>query len=467
MFLYFDIMLQILYLITISFILGVGTAMIMTLSQAAINEHFVKRISTASGIGFSGGCFGSFIFPVLFEILIREYCLQGTFLFIAGFIMHVIPAAIIMKRPTWLKSQRRREKAVRKGNLKYLTSVEETKCTINNTDDRETNIVERNGSICCEKTGLNGNICVSDSQIIVSKKVDIDFLWSKRKLIIRLLTNGNTLKLPPSEYWQTEDSQLKEIVDLFGKIAEDICNDLPEIEDSINCNVSTPSNVIEKCDSDDKIVLYVDGNSNSHLEGIDNPIDCLQDLLEKFFERDKEDVILLFQEENTEDLHKIFDELHQIYILLKSNKRKGINCNKFNNSRLLANRLFSVQIAEPPNTFYSHIKTAMWLHLKPLFLLTCLCRCAHFITFQPILTTIVDFSRDKGLPAEYGIYSIGTLAFGDLFGRLLLGWLTDKKYLTLPRYELIILLFLKIVNCLIIINNFIVNFMFLLYLFYY
>lgn len=439
MFLYFNIFLQILYLIAVFFIVGVGSAMIMTLTQAAIGEHFVKHISTASGLGFSGGCFGSFLFPVLFESLINEYCLQGTFLFIAGFIMHVIPAAIIMKRPTWLKSQLKREKALRIGNLNYLTSVVETKCTIDKTDDKKTDVLERNGSICCEKTSLNGNrgFGESNSQVNMCKKIDIDFLWTKRKLIIRLLTNGNTLNLPPLENWQTGDSQIKEIIDVFGKIAEDIYNDSSEIEDSINCSVSTPNNVIEKFDSEDRVMLYANGNSNSHLEGTNSPTDFLRDLLEKFFERDKEDVILLFHEENTEDLHKIFDELKQIYILLESNKRDEINCNNFNNSRLLVNRLFSVQIAEPPNTFYSHMKTAMWLHAKPLFLLTCLCRCAHLITFQPILTTIVDFSRDKGLPAEYGIYAIGTLAFGDLFGRLLLGWLTDKKYLSLPRYVLI------------------------------
>lgn len=441
MFLYFNILLQILHLITVFFILGVGTAMIMTLTQAAIGEHFDKNISTASGLGFSGGCFGSFIFPVLFEILIKEYCLQGTFLFIAGFIMHVIPAAIIMKRPTWLKSQIKREKASRMGNLNDLTSAVETTCTIDKTDKKETDVLERNGSICCEKTiSLNGSkdFGESDSQVDICKKIDIDFLWAKRKLIIRLLTNGNTLNLPPLENWQTEDSQIKEIIDVFGKIAEDIYNDSPEIEDSINCSDSTPNNVIEKFHFEDRIMLYANGNSNSHLEESKNPIDCLRDLLEKFFERDKEDVILLFQEENAKDLHKIFEELKHIYILLENNKCNKNNCNNFDNSRLLANRLFSVQIADPPNTFYSHMKTAMWLHAKPLFLLTCLCRCAHFITFQPMLTTIVDFSRDKGLPAEYGIYAIGTLAFGDLFGRLLLGWLTDKKYLSLPRYELII-----------------------------
>lgn len=417
---------------TVFFILGIGTAMIMTLTQAAIGQHFVKHISTASGLGFSGGCFGSFIFPTMFESLIKEYSIQGTFLFIAGFIMHVIPASIIMKKPTWLKSQQKKDKTLLDGNINYLTSVAETKCTMVKSDYNEGDLIERNGSIRCENFTLNGNKYFSESEINLCKKVDIDLLWAKRELIIRLLTNGDTLKFPPPEIWQTEDSQIKEIIDMFKKISEEIYNHSLE-KDSVNCTVSTSNSMTENFDSEDRIMLYANGNSILHLEGSINPIDCLQDLLEKFFERDKEGSISLFQEETSEDLHKIFVELKHIYILLESNKCKEYTCNKFNNKRLKANRLFSVQIADPPNTFYSHLKTAMWLHMKPLFLLTCLCRCVHFITFQPILTTIVDFSRDKGLPEEYGKYAIGTLAFGDLFGRLLLGWLTDKKYLSLPR----------------------------------
>ncbi|GIY32206.1 monocarboxylate transporter 9 [Caerostris extrusa] len=90
-----------------------------------------------------------------------------------------------------------------------------------------------------------------------------------------------------------------------------------------------------------------------------------------------------------------------------------------------------------PNTFFRHIVTAMKLYKKPLFLLICLCRAVHFMTFIPIITTVVDFIMDKGLVEEDGKYAIAALSLGDLLGRLCLGWITDRGYLSLAKYMLI------------------------------
>lgn len=73
------------------------------------------------------------------------------------------------------------------------------------------------------------------------------------------------------------------------------------------------------------------------------------------------------------------------------------------------------------NSIVAHIKTAVKLFANPLFVLTCLCRTVHFLTFVPVITTIVDVTIDKGLKQEDGKYVIAALSLGDLIGRLCLG----------------------------------------------
>ncbi|GIY90296.1 uncharacterized protein CEXT_738201 [Caerostris extrusa] len=55
-------------------------------------------------MSFSGGCVGSFLFPALIEWLLNNYGIEGTFLIMSGIIMHCIPAAMILKKPPWLKN---------------------------------------------------------------------------------------------------------------------------------------------------------------------------------------------------------------------------------------------------------------------------------------------------------------------------------------------------------------------------
>lgn len=82
--------------------LGLGEAFANTLFQVVVNQYFDKYRSTASGIALSGACVGSVIFSYLIETLREAYGLQGTFLILAGVILHVFPAAILLKSPSWV-----------------------------------------------------------------------------------------------------------------------------------------------------------------------------------------------------------------------------------------------------------------------------------------------------------------------------------------------------------------------------
>ena len=92
-----------------SSILGLGVGFSCVLLPACVNEHFEKKISIASGIALSGGSLGILILPPIVEILLNNYGLSKTFLFLGGLILCCIPPALLLRRPN-LQIQKASEK---------------------------------------------------------------------------------------------------------------------------------------------------------------------------------------------------------------------------------------------------------------------------------------------------------------------------------------------------------------------
>lgn len=57
--------------------------------------------------------------------------------------------------------------------------------------------------------------------------------------------------------------------------------------------------------------------------------------------------------------------------------------------------------------------------------------------FDPTIVVIVDYIKDKGLPENDAKYFISMMSLGDLLGRLCFGWVTDRKYMSLPKFMLL------------------------------
>ncbi|PRD37889.1 UNVERIFIED_CONTAM: Slc16a12 [Trichonephila clavipes] len=70
----------------------------------------------------------------------------------------------------------------------------------------------------------------------------------------------------------------------------------------------------------------------------------------------------------------------------------------------------------------------------PVFHMISLSLGAFAMLIDPVFTVIVDFIRDKGISETMAKYFISTLALGDLVGRLGLGWVTDRNYMTVPKF---------------------------------
>lgn len=68
-----------------------------------VGLYFDKYKASALGLGYSGDCFGTFAFPVIMESLLSTYDVPGTFLILGGIVLHVIPLAMLLKKPPWLE----------------------------------------------------------------------------------------------------------------------------------------------------------------------------------------------------------------------------------------------------------------------------------------------------------------------------------------------------------------------------
>ncbi|GFR09055.1 monocarboxylate transporter 9, partial [Trichonephila clavata] len=93
-------------------------------------------------------------------------------------------------------------------------------------------------------------------------------------------------------------------------------------------------------------------------------------------------------------------------------------------------------------------KKMVLLYKNPVYILISLNVATYFWVFIPILTVVVDFSRDKGLPMESEKFLIHALTIGDLTGRLCFGWVTDKNVLSFPIFMMLVFLFQGMFICL-------------------
>ncbi|XP_054715350.1 monocarboxylate transporter 9-like [Uloborus diversus] len=93
---------------------GISSSLITILPQVVLGQYFQKHRTTAIGISSSGSCIASFIVPSVIERSLDLYGLEGTFVVVGAIIMNTIPAAMILRKPPWLKKHQVKEKTLTK-----------------------------------------------------------------------------------------------------------------------------------------------------------------------------------------------------------------------------------------------------------------------------------------------------------------------------------------------------------------
>lgn len=404
----------------------------MTIPQVVLNQHFKKYRTTASGMAFSGGCVGSFLFPILLEYLLKTYGLAGSFLILGGIIMNVIPAAMVLRKPSWLKEE-----------CKIVISKNDRN-TESNFDDRKI----RNEFYQNEKGHANKNKekheksengmdipelkCYDNPSSFLNSS---DFLRDNSDLFIKLFKSLRSFAIAD------DDKELLAISeDMQRNYFEYICT---LFDNSIKERY--PLREIIKKDSSEACSTYTSKYIKRDYENAENEIvlsattlkvasveefyNSLSKRIQTLIHKDLKSIQPLFSDEEWVKVSLLIEQMKHIF--------KDLNVNQtdtFQNTTGNDNKICHKENDDKrPNTFKAHLTTAIKLHKNPLFLLISFSRSVHFLTFVPAMTIIVDFSMDKGLLEEDGKYVIAAISFGDLMGRLCLGWITDKEYLSLPR----------------------------------
>ncbi|XP_078669446.1 monocarboxylate transporter 13-like [Branchiostoma floridae x Branchiostoma belcheri] len=89
--------------VTLGLVAGVGTSLTHVASTSIVGRYFDRRRGLANSLALMGTCVGSFALPPLFQLLIDEYGMRGSFVIVAGLELHVCAFSSFF-RPIRLKA---------------------------------------------------------------------------------------------------------------------------------------------------------------------------------------------------------------------------------------------------------------------------------------------------------------------------------------------------------------------------
>ncbi|XP_055934864.1 monocarboxylate transporter 12-like [Argiope bruennichi] len=419
---------------------GMGNALTVTLPQVIIGQYFDKYRTTASGMAFSGGCLGSFLFPVLLENLIHSFGIEGTFLIIGGIIMHTIPAAMILTKPSWLKSKKQAKDIENADKPKFVISTESSV-----SDEVAERAVKRrlakqesmknflkNGPslrILRQNSDIVAKILSNAAPDVQTSVLDMDSekaalymescLCSEMEILLQSIetslgirSSQQNLNLTSVNLAIPEKEPLKMMRSMKGPYLA--------VEQPLgSCGIKKSKSVPD---------LFKMSN-----EPCVNVLSKLKVLLGMKISQ----ITSVCPGESKRRILKVSKELKKLYHVSAKLDINGNGVSSVHSAKYLVS---TNGTDHSSNSFWDHIKTAIKLHVNPMFLLICLCRAVHFIVFIPVMTIVVDFVMDKGLLEQDGKYAIAVLSLGDLAGRLCFGWVTDKGFLSLPKYMMLVMI---------------------------
>ncbi|KAG8182991.1 hypothetical protein JTE90_027478 [Oedothorax gibbosus] len=397
---------------------GVGTALVVTLPQVVIGQHFDKYRTTAAGMAFSGGCVGAFIFPSLIDYLLKSYGLQGTLLVLGAVIAQTIPAAMILRKPSWLKS-----------NVpKVIVSSVDENGEGNEVEGArvwQPNIayLRKNAELVAKMVSAKVSMLEKDNK---DMSINVLCVLEEMEDLYRSLQASKE----SSNFQQNLNMIAKDKTGEFFIQKEELC-----VKKSL---LAVPASTFNPIGSLSKSKSVPDLSKLS----LETPRESLMTNLKSLHCMKSPQIVSLFPEEQKRKVLKVSRELRKLY--LARTKTKSIKITPKDPQKAALEKTQNASISKEESArkdgLLDLVKTAVRLHTKPLFLMICLCRCVHFITFLPVMTTIVDYVKDKGFQPEDGNYAIAALSLGDLVGRLCFGWVTDKGYLKISKYMLLVMI---------------------------
>lgn len=513
------------------FFLGLGFGLSTVLHMIVVNQYFDKFRATALGLGYSGDCFGSFVFPIFIEHLFANYDVRGSFLIIGAVVLNVIPLALLLRKPPWLKEERsssiRKAKTIKSQKhpaLEKNTNIlsyeknkipktydtsSEFSCTINENEigDRgQMNRFEANKCIkeCkkisafphdlkgqyneafdCSETDLNALNKENNDKITTTFTLGISensFNRNKHGIeVSESRAETDTFSYSSNEnvnenvlyihdfYTPAEMRTSRSASELLNK-RETLCsaNRSLRLEKKPYSNLQGKTETLPPLFEKEKI--RKDGSENAETTemgkksaDLENEYPCsdangtlrkrttsfasqvAHEIVNKmrtasFASQVAQDGFVANINQETEAECELESEC-ELKSIVEHKDHDADNCTRQDRvlsvDKNVTNDYFKpipdkseARSGDKPSTMKILVQT----NTKPMFILISMSMAVYAFLFVAIVTIIIDYAEDQGIPADQGKYLIIGFSIADLIGRLTFGQVIDRKLMKIKNY---------------------------------
>ncbi|CAL1271143.1 unnamed protein product [Larinioides sclopetarius] len=424
-------------------VFGIGYGLISTMIPIIINIYFFDLRSTAIGIAISGGCFGSVILPIVIEFFINHYEISGCLLLMGGIVFNVAVAGAFMRPPTLPKQKVQPES---------LPLVEKTSVSMNSyslvTPERKNSASLNNFINCSDKTELEGELDPKSSQ---QREFQAELVRTLNRRIVRQSSAVESLQEESIDSLDTSTSSFcGRKTETLYKESDDLLKAQKEFEDTlsdfhsvvVDIEVTSKSDdVLNRFDADEvktsnltdscpaRHSFSVSSAKRKQLSKFKSPIPSAGPLKKHAFINSSGDISIfnLYPvSENTKKETRKVSGTHSLPV----SKIDGIS---ERSEDLIHQNLEDTSISWNYSKPFGIARSLICVATSVAFYLTTVTSLSFYFLYHVFDNIIADYSVNHGILKEDTKDVLLAFTACDLFGRLCLGWITDKKYLTRSR----------------------------------
>ncbi|CAL1273234.1 unnamed protein product [Larinioides sclopetarius] len=435
---------------------GIGFGLSTVIHMMIINQYFDKYKASALGLGYSGDCFGTFAFPVLMEYLLSTYGVKGTFLILGGIVFNVIPMALLLKKPPWIKDTSRSgnfSKNIAQESVKDIKpSKQHVRQSIGYRNEGFLNIDEdlvpyestdkqnhKNIPIKPDDDAppvyqdvMKTNLRINEIKHDISSIGGSLRLHRKPSEISEIIRESMVRhdSLPPVFEKETLSTESIENCDVIQSTIEENHNDEERgkgVQHSASMKKRTSSFVGQMAQD---IVHRMRSASFASQVAQDGFITSIEPQQSDDFEPQLEEFsgTVCQQVQNESQIEKIRSDSIKGELILSINDQ-----NLTTGAKDQTRSYWAIQVKETEKLtiWRSLLKTNM----KPIFILISVSMAVYSFLFVGVLTIIIDYAVDQGVSQDDGKFLIIGFSVADLVGRLSFGQIIDRKLVKIKNYS--------------------------------
>ncbi|KFM56699.1 Monocarboxylate transporter 14, partial [Stegodyphus mimosarum] len=445
---------------------GLGFGLSTVLHMMIISHYFDKYKASALGLGYSGDCFGTFVFPVIIEYLLSKYDVRGTFLILGGIVLNVVPLALLLKKPPWLREGKKRRKvpSLKTQTSKISEKTHPKELTGYKNDDVENYETDLSSSSShlprSTKDSINKQNQLPMYQEAVVMNSAISLLNRKNNSFSSFGGSVRSNKASPEyvDYFHYRDNferhdSLPPVLEKETNMTEtqQTENENPEYELSI-------SNDHERKNEMDATSFETTGSmrkrrTSSFVGQIAHEIVHKMRSASFASQVAQDGFITNINHDNQEQSEPEEDDQSQQMISERSKDHTSIDFGSFN-KQMGQQLILSVadmklsECSKEPNLKLQKLdsfrlkpkqmsifKMLLKTNMKPMFILISISMAVYAFLFIGVLTIIIDYAVDHGVDHDRGKYLVIGFSVTDLIGRLSFGQVIDRKLVKMKNYS--------------------------------